>query len=58
MIDQELTEAMQQELPVDHQSNGSAVPVLFISAVAGKGISELKDVLWEQMNERSFLNRP
>lgn len=58
MIDQELTEALQQELPVDHQSNGSAVPVLFISAVVGKGISELKDVLWEQMNERSFLNRP
>ncbi|MFM9007028.1 MAG: GTPase ObgE [Bacteroidota bacterium] len=57
MIDEELREALRPELPADQQSDGTAVPVLFISAVAAQGITELKDVLWDQMNERSFLNR-
>jgi hypothetical protein len=33
------------------------VPVLFISSATGKGIVELKDVLWSMMNEQSFLSR-
>ena len=57
MIDDELREALRPELPDDRQSDGTTVPVLFISAVAAQGITELKDVLWDQMNERSFLNR-
>lgn len=57
MIDDELREALRSEVPADRQSDGSEVPVLFISAVANLGITELKDVLWDQMNERSFLNR-
>lgn len=56
MIDSELKEALQQEVPKDKQSDGSEVQVLFISSVAGQGISELKDVLWQQMNEQSFLS--
>lgn len=56
MIDGELKEALQQEVPKDKQSDGSEVQVLFISSVAGQGISELKDVLWQQMNEQSFLS--
>jgi GTP-binding protein len=57
MIDDELQQAMMAETPKDKQSDGTAVPVLFISSVTGKGITELKDVLWDQMNERSFLSR-
>lgn len=56
MIDGELKEALQKEVPKDKQSDGSEVQVLFISSVAGQGISELKDVLWQQMNEQSFLS--
>lgn len=57
MIDDELQQALMTEIPNDKQSDGSVVPVLFISSVTGKGIPELKDVLWDQMNERSFLSR-
>jgi GTP-binding protein len=57
MIDDELEAALQAELPVDTQNDGTPVPIVFISSVSGKGIDKLKDLLWEQMNERSFLNR-
>jgi GTP-binding protein len=57
MIDEELREALRAELPDDKQGDGTPVPVLYISAVAGQGLTELKDVLWDQMNERSFLHR-
>jgi GTP-binding protein len=57
MIDEELREALRAELPADKQADGTPVPILFISAVAGQGLTELKDVLWDQMNERSFLHR-
>lgn len=57
MIDDELEEAMKAELPEDKQNDGTPVPIVFISSVTGKGISKLKDLLWEHMNERSFLNR-
>jgi GTP-binding protein len=57
MIDAELEEALRKEIPTDKQSDGTPVPVLFISSVSNKGIQQLKDELWDQMNERSFLSR-
>jgi len=35
---------MRKELPAD-------VPAVFISSVAQKGISELKDMLWTEINK-------
>jgi peptide subunit release factor RF-3 len=32
-------------------ADGTKVPVVFISAVAGYGIQELKDVLWKILTE-------
>ncbi len=54
MLDEELMAAMKKEVPNDKMSDGYTIPVLFISAVANKGITELKDVLWSAMNEQSF----
>jgi GTP-binding protein len=44
MLDEELTAAIERELPKD-------VPHLFISAVSTKGLVELKDLLWKVLNE-------
>lgn len=44
MLDAELMEAMRKELPTDCKS-------IFISSVAGMGITELKDLLWEEINK-------
>lgn len=57
MIDDELEAELKKEVPRDKQTDGSEVPVLFISSVSNKRIQELKDTLWDQMNERSFLSR-
>ena len=46
LLDEELIEMLQEELPID-------LPVVFISAVTGQGLDELKDVLWEQLNAES-----
>lgn len=43
MLDAELTEALQAELP--------DIPSLFISAVSGYHIQELKDMLWKTLHE-------
>ncbi len=43
MLDDELREAIAQELPTD-------LPVLFISSVTGQGLTELKDLLWREIN--------
>ncbi len=45
MLDEELMEAMKQDLP--------DVPVVFISSVTGQGITELKDLLWKELNDES-----
>ncbi len=45
MLDEELMEAMKQELP--------DVPVVFISSITGQGITELKDLLWRELNDES-----
>lgn len=56
MLDQELIEALRKELPVDVKS-------VFISAVSGSGIAELKNILWEELNRETnrvsdMLHRP
>lgn len=43
MLDDELREEIAKELPDD-------VPTVFISAVTGQGIVELKDLLWREIN--------
>ncbi len=45
MLDDELVAEMKKELP--------AIPSLFISSVAQKGLAELKDMLWKAINEHS-----
>jgi GTP-binding protein len=44
MLDEELQQEMKKELPAD-------IPAVFISSVAQKGISELKDMLWTEINK-------
>lgn len=46
MLDDELIEEMRQDLP-------DGVPTVFISAVAGKGLDELKDMLWVMLNDEN-----
>ena len=43
MLDKELQDEMSKELP-------EGVPALFISSVAQKGLDELKDLLWKEIN--------
>jgi GTP-binding protein len=43
MLDKELQDDMKKELP-------EGVPSIFISSVAQKGIDELKDLLWKEIN--------
>lgn len=43
MLDDELREEIQKELPDD-------LPCVFISAVTGQGLTELKDLLWREIN--------
>ena len=44
MLDDELREALEKDLP-------EGVPHIFISAVTGQGISELKDMLWSEITD-------
>ena len=46
LLDDELKEMLREELPTD-------VKVVFISAVTGEGLTELKDVLWSELNSES-----
>lgn len=46
LLDDELIEMLKETLPDD-------LPVVFISAVTGKGIDELKDILWQELNSES-----
>ena len=43
LIDDELKEMIKPELPDN-------IPTVFISAVANKGLTELKDLLWKEIN--------
>jgi GTP-binding protein len=44
MLDEELKEEIAKELPKD-------LPSLFISSVAQEGLIELKDLIWQKLNE-------
>ena len=46
LLDDELIDMLRAELPED-------VQVVFISAVTGQGIQELKDILWAELNSES-----
>ena len=46
LLDEELIEMLRETLPSD-------LPVVFISAVTGFGLEELKDVLWRELNAES-----
>ncbi|MBR5653749.1 MAG: GTPase ObgE [Prevotella sp.] len=46
LLDDELIEMLHETLPTD-------VPVVFISAVTGMGLDELKDMLWRELNSES-----
>ena len=46
LLDEELIEMLRETLPDD-------LPVVFISAVTGFGLEELKDVLWRELNAES-----
>ena len=46
LLDEELIEMLRETLPED-------LPVVFISAVTGFGLDELKDVLWRELNAES-----
>lgn len=43
MLDDELKEAIKKELPGN-------IPTVFISSLTGKGLQELKDLLWKALN--------
>jgi GTP-binding protein len=47
MLDEELEKAIAAELPAD-------VPHIFISSITQKNISELKDLLWRELNRPVF----
>ena len=46
LLDDELIEMLSEHLPED-------VPTVFISSVTGKGLNELKDILWKELNSES-----
>ena len=46
LLDDELIVMLKENLPDD-------LPVVFISSVTGKGLEELKDVLWRELNSES-----
>jgi GTP-binding protein len=53
MIDDELEEEMRKD--INKRLKGkSKVPFIFISAVSGKNITQLKDKLWEMLNDFDF----
>lgn len=45
LLDEELIEEMAQDLP--------EIPHVFISAVTGEGIMDLKDLLWKELNDEN-----
>ena len=47
LLDEELKEALSKELP-------EGIPAVFISSIAMQGITELKDLLWKELNRETF----
>jgi len=46
MLDEELIEALSEDLP--------DVPFVFISSITNTGLTELKDLLWKELNVETF----
>lgn len=46
LLDEELMGMLREDLPDD-------IPVVYISAVTGYGLQQLKDILWEELNSES-----
>ena len=46
LLDEELISMLKETLP-------AALPCVFISAVTGQGLNELKDILWKELNSES-----
>ncbi len=46
LIDEEIIAMLRETLPDD-------VPCVFISSITGMGLTELKDVLWDELNQQS-----
>ena len=46
LLDEELIGMLKETTPDD-------IPVVFISAVTGQGLNELKDILWRELNSES-----
>ena len=46
LLDEELMDMLREHLPED-------LPVVFISSVTGYGLSDVKDVLWKELNSES-----
>jgi len=56
LLDDELVEMLRQQLTEQYASefaSADPVPVVFISAVTGLHLDELKDVLWRELNSES-----
>ena len=49
LLDEELMEMLREEL----EEMGETIPIVFISAVTGYHLDQLKDVLWEELNAES-----
>ena len=49
MLDEELTDAISKELP--------KVPSVFFSSITGKGVSLLKDMIWEELNSKNYTSK-
>ncbi len=47
MLDEELEEALKAELP-------EGIPSVFISSITQKGLVELKDLLWRELDTENF----
>ena len=53
LLDDELIEMLRTEIKETGRQGDKELPVVFISAVANKGLDELKDVLWKELNSES-----
>ena len=51
LLDDELIEMLKADLPTD-------LPCIFISAVTGAGITQLKDMLWQALNDQPVNSDP
>ena len=54
LLDEELIAMLRDQLLADMKEAGmEEIPIVFISAVTGHGLDELKDILWEELNSES-----